>query len=716
MPIQKLWARLKAWGKQDQRILLTAGGVAGLVIVLRFFGVLQVWELATFDQLVRLRPPEGKEERILIVTVEEQDIQNSGQWPLPGRDLAELLEKINSAQPRAIGLDIYRDLPVEPGQEEFERVIRTLPNLIAIEKIPNDNSLGINPPPYLKEEDRVGFNNVVIDPDGKVRRNILYADVQGEVRFSLALKLALLYLEDEKIFTESASHNPEDLKLGQWEFHRFKSGDGAYARADDRGYQVIANFLDPQSFQKVTMAEVLAGEVPSSLMRDRIVLIGSNAPSVQDSFMIPYSGGWLADATPIAGVELHANFVSQILSAALSGRPFLQVLPEGVEWLWILAWSGVGAVTIAHWRSPFKASFFLLLAVSALSGTAYLSLILGWRIPLVPPLLALGGSAVIVTSYIAHQEEELKRSKDFLQSIINTIPDPIFVKDEQRDWLVLNQAYSEFIGYPIEKLLGQSEDKFFSPQEAGEFWAQEQRVFETKLPQENEEKFTNAKGMTHYIATKRSLHKDAAGNVFLVGVIRDITERKQVEEELRRTAAELTHSNDQLKSSENQLRYLAYHDDLTGLANRKKFQESLSQSLEWARIHEQLVGLLYIDLNGFKQVNDTLGHDIGDLLLKAVAKRLVNCLRSSDIVSRLGGDEFTIILPGIKKSTDIVAVIQKINETLSKSFMLEGHNIMVSASIGSSVYPDDGESQEILVKKADTKMFQVKERNRHTQP
>lgn len=464
------------------------------------------------------------------------------------------------------------------------------------------------------------------------------------------------------------------------------------------------------------MTEILAREVPPHLIRDRIVLIGLNTPSIQDFFLVPYSGGWLSDATPVAGVELHANFVSQILSAALSGRPFIRTLPEGGEWFWIIAWSGIGAAIIGHWRSPFKASLFLLLAVIALSGSAYLSFLQGWWLPLVSPLLALGGSAVVVTSYIAHQEEELKRSKDFLQSIIDTIPDPIFVKDEQRHWLVLNQAYSNLIGYPIGKLLGRSEEEFFSPQEAGIFWAQEQRVFKTKLPQENEEKFTDASGVTHYIATKRSLHKDAAGNVFLVGVIRDITERKRVEEELRRTAAELTRSNDQLKSSENQLRYLAYHDDLTGLANRKKFHESLSQSLEWARVHEQLVGLLYIDLNGFKQVNDTLGHDIGDLLLKAVSKRLVNCLRSSDIVSRLGGDEFTVILPGIKKATDVGAVIQKIDETLSKSFMLEGKDVTVSASIGSSVYPIDSENQELLIKKADTQMFQVKEESRHSRP
>lgn len=176
--------------------------------------------------------------------------------------------------------------------------------------------------------------------------------------------------------------------------------------------------------------------------------------------------------------------------------------------------------------------------------------------------------------------------------------------------------------------------------------------------------------MTHHLATKRSLHKDAAGNVFLVGVIRDITERKRTEAELKRMTAELMRSNAELEQSASQLRHLANHDVLTGLPNRKLFCERLGQSIDWARDNNQAVGLLFLDLDGFKLINDTQGHDVGDLLLKATAKRLTGCLRSSDTVSRLGGDGFTIILPAIPTCEDAARVAEKILATLASPFLL----------------------------------------------
>src|SRR4028119_1185224 len=194
-----LWKRLKQWTQQERQVLVTAAGVTGAVIALRLIGILQSSEFAALDQLFRLRPPEPVDDRIVIVEINEKDIQEVGQWPIPDQVMADLLVKLNSYQPRAIGLDIYRDLPVEPGHEEFIKACKTIPNLIGIEKLQDKTSLGITSPQVLDQRNQVGFNNVISHADTKVRRSLLYWHIEGKRHTSFALKLALAYLKPEGI-------------------------------------------------------------------------------------------------------------------------------------------------------------------------------------------------------------------------------------------------------------------------------------------------------------------------------------------------------------------------------------------------------------------------------------------------------------------------------------------------------------------------------------
>ncbi|MBD2355676.1 CHASE2 domain-containing protein [Tolypothrix sp. FACHB-123] len=702
---------------RGHRELITASCVAVCILLLRSIGLFQSLELAALDQLFRLRPYDPPEERITIVAIDEASLRHVGTWPIPDNAIAQLLQKLKAFHPRAIGLDIYRDLPVEPGYENLVKAYKSMPNLIGIEQLANKKNASVLPPAVLNQLDQVGFNNVIYDIDGKIRRSLLYWHINNQAHESFALKLALLYLKSYGINPQSAANNSEYLQLGKAVFTRFQANDGGYVRADAKGYQILSNFpklrcpnpsADSCSYRQVSMRDVLTDKIPKEWFSDRIVVIGSTAPSLQDFVFVPQSSDFMGAAKPIAGIELQAHFINELISAALDGRPLLQVWPKLWEYLWIFAWSYLGAVTAWRIRHPSRSLISIVICCLLLMLSVYLAFLFGWWIPILPSLLTFGTSVIWITRYLVYTQEELKRSKEFLQQVINTIPDPVFVKNEQHQWIVLNEAYCRFIGYPNQLLNEKSDYDFFPKHEADVFRQQDEMVFQSHQPQESEEEFTDAYGKTHLIATKRSFHKDAAGNYFLVGVIRDITKRKQREEQLKRTADELYRSNSELKRKEDHLRYLAYHDPLTGLSNRKFFMEQLHESLDWAANNNLLLGLLFIDLDGFKQVNDTLGHEIGDRLLVTVGQRLSNCLRGSDTVSRLGGDEFTVIVRAIPNVQVAAKVAEKILGTITEPIVLDEYTTNVSASIGISIYPFNSNDSENLIKQADTAMYRAK--------
>jgi len=177
------------------------------------------------------------------------------------------------------------------------------------------------------------------------------------------------------------------------------------------------------------------------------------------------------------------------------------------------------------------------------------------------------------------------------------------------------------------------------------------------------------------------------GKMAVQSIFRDITERKLAEQHLE---------------------FLANFDPLTGLPNRRLFFDRIGQSLLNAKRQEHLVGLLYLDLDRFKEVNDSFGHAIGDLLLKEVAERLAQALRLSDSVARMGGDEFTVILTKIVEPEDAAIVARRIVDSLTKPFLLEGHPVSIGVSIGIGIYPLDGDDPDTLLKKSDTAMYRAK--------
>ena len=183
---------------------------------------------------------------------------------------------------------------------------------------------------------------------------------------------------------------------------------------------------------------------------------------------------------------------------------------------------------------------------------------------------------------------------------------------------------------------------------------------------------------------------------------------KQLVNELKKKTNELTFEHQQATENHKEIQHIAHHDALTGLPNRYLAEDRFQQSLAHVSRSGEVVGLLFIDLDHFKPVNDNLGHDIGDLLLKEVANRISAVVRKRDSVCRIGGDEFVVIIEANNQQSSIGDIANKILETLKTSFFILSHRIDISASIGVALAPNDGVDFEELSKKADLAMYKSK--------
>ncbi|MEL7036965.1 MAG: CHASE2 domain-containing protein [Cyanobacteria bacterium J06592_8] len=556
-----MWLQLRQQVRSWQIVLVTAPSVAGLVIALSLTGVFQLLELAALDRFFRHRRQEAPDQRIVIVSINESDIRENKQWPISDALLAQLLKKIKSQQPRVIGLNLYRNFPIEPGHQELVRLFESTPNLIGSEKVLGER---IPPSPILVKLNQVSITDFVSDEDRKIRRALLSVPSDDRLRFSLGTQLALNYLEVDNITLEPIPNTKSHYHLGKVIFKPFQSNEGGYVGADERGYQVLLNYRggscqnDKQScpFEIVSMSEVLQNQIPSDLMRDRIVLVGARASSVTDTFFTPYS--W-KDATALTGVEIHAHVTSMIISAALDGRPLIKTFDNSIEYIWILFWSGLGATTgfrvgqkkfyllVRLQFNIFVILFILFLIVSALIFSLILSCYLlfsffSFWIPVVTPFLALTLSTVTSVTYILGDKlkqsyQELEQNAQTLEQKVKVIrfsPHPITITLRKNGkHLEVNESFLNMIGYSEEEVIDRTAVDL-------NLWVNSEdrkHLFEELTANGNiqnyEFDFRTKQGEIRTALLSAEVI-ELQGEECLLSISNDITERKQVQAELEK--------------------------------------------------------------------------------------------------------------------------------------------------------------------------------------
>ena len=287
-------------------------------------------------------------------------------------------------------------------------------------------------------------------------------------------------------------------------------------------------------------------------------------------------------------------------------------------------------------------------------------------------------------------QQQIRKAKDDLEVIHQLAPSALFTLDCRRRVTSWNRRSEELTGLSAASVLGQ--DCPFHPNSCREECDFSCPATHSRI-REKEISFRRPDGEERLFAMRSALMACENHQEFgAIGCFDDITE---------------------LRKQEERIRHLSYHDALTGLPNRTLMEDRLSMAVAAGQRQNRKVALLFIDLDSFKNVNDTLGHFTGDTLLRLVADRLRGCLREEDSLGRQGGDEFLLILTDLEGESDAAQVARKIARTLETPFIVNGREIIVSASIGVSIFPEDGRDFETLTKHADLAMYQAKETGRN---
>lgn len=298
------------------------------------------------------------------------------------------------------------------------------------------------------------------------------------------------------------------------------------------------------------------------------------------------------------------------------------------------------------------------------------------------------GSTLAVNRVLT--SEELNR---IAGKVFEMLSDGVLVTDAGQTIVYVNPTFTRLTGYTHEDVVGKTPRLLSSGRHSKDFYKKMWKQIHKTGSWQGEIWNRKKNGDVYVEELTITRVTDENGRVtHYVGIFKDITARI---------------------NRENKIRHLAMHDLLTGLPNRFLLRQRLEEAISHAERTGTMVGVLYMDLDRFKRVNDNLGHHAGDILLKHAAERIKECLEEGDTIARLGGDELVVLLPGLKRSEACADTARRILQLFEKPFRIEGHELNVTCSIGISVYPEHADKGEELVRLADHALYEVKNAGRN---
>lgn len=644
-------------------------GLLALLALLSDLAPLQRLELLAFDLIAAIAPKSQEKPQAVIVAIDDASLQQLGRWPWPRRTHAQLLAALRPAPPAAITFAILFDQPEAPdsaGDDAFAAAIRSAGRVILPVAPGLDASSQtlqpLLPIPSLAEAAAgLGHVDVEIDPDGRLRRVYLRAGM-GAQQWS-ALPLAAWELQQPL-------HSLPGLRA-----HAVTRLDSAWHRDAEN----LLRFERTRNIEHVSYADLLREPGLASQLRDRAVFVGITATGI--------SGDFSTSATPrgrlMPAVEFHARSYE-----ALRNGEMIAPLNRSLSMLIGVLVIAAGWLTHRRYRHmPWSANLLLLALPLLICG----GLILFARI-WYPPI---GATLALTLSYglwaaarfrITWRDLFLARSR--ATATLDAVADGVLAVDRDQRIEFVNPVGAKLLGRPAESLIGQQMEILLQQLDLGDH--------------------TLLDDLARSIKRQETIHVTKTQRLLGAVVRVVISPLPGPDGEVAGAVLALSDISAIVMASE-QLLHQATHDMLTNLPNRALLRDLIRLGLASAQRNGTCVGVMFLDLDDFKRINDSFGHRVGDRVLISVAERLRTACRATDSVGRWGGDEFVIVLPDLPNSESIEPVARKLLAALNEPLILDRLNLHIGGSIGISLGPTDGDDPDQLLSMADSAMYRVKQ-------
>ncbi len=648
----------------SKQLLVTVFLTVALLVVsvsLKESQVMERWDNLVYD-LESAAISKPVDDNIVIVAIDEASLRILGRWPWPRATHARLLKQLEAAKAAAIGLDILfmEADPQQPQGDRFlaETILRSgrvvLPVLTSGE---SPNVMVVKPITPIAEAAHLAHVNMLFDNQGIARQ-----------------------LEPRIILDTGDSLPAMALAL-----HRLAGFDSPPLESVPAQAMLIPFAGPPGYFKRISFVDVLLKEEVRRQLQGKIVLVGMTAEGLGRRIATPVSK---ADSL-MTGVEFQANALAAIQSGRL-------IHPLGLPAYTLLSLLLIVVPVALYPLLRPRSALLVMLAFSALTwvcGWLLLGQLQLWFAPMSTLLCLVLAFPLCSWRKLEQLGHSLFKEHEKARVTLKAVDNAVIATDRKGRVEFMNPAAEKMLACTLKEAKRRPFDEICriqepkdsrlpgqTPENVGQEWGQTRVI-------------RNQNGTEYTVRVSSSPLYSERGEPFgFVYALSDLTE---------------------IVSISRRIAFLAAHDTLTGLPNRVLLQDRLQQAISAAIREQTRFALLFVDLDGFKKINDGMGHACGDLLLQEVAQRLRGMVRQSDTVARWGGDEFVLLLEDVKSPPGAADVAAKVILSLSQPFVLNGEDVFVTPSIGISLFPTDGRQGEMLLAKADAAMYSVKKHGRN---